>query len=142
MIVIITVVGVIIAAVFIVSFFVPLSDTQSPEFPSGCVPGIHTKSGPKGSAVSVEWSAPRVKDNSGGRVTLSYNAQPGSQFTIGNHDVEVLAEDTASNQRTCTFTVKVEGKPLIVLIFFHFVVPIGISPPPGKPAATESRYPM
>ena len=56
------------------------------------------------------WSHPVSTDNSGLTLTVTCNAENGSQFEIGETEVMCQALDQAGNQAACSFAVDVVGK--------------------------------
>ncbi|KAL8596366.1 hypothetical protein ACOMHN_066697 [Nucella lapillus] len=83
-------------------------DVEAPTFPNGCPDDLTLTSGPLGSAVAVNWTAPEAVDNSEQSVTLTTSLDPGTRLEPGSHTVTVTATDAAGNSHSCTFHVHVE----------------------------------
>ncbi len=84
-------------------------DNNAPTFPSGCVQDMHVLAGSRDSPAVVTWKQPKVSDNSGSDITVTYSHKPGSSFPLGRTAVVVNAEDKDHNVMKCIFSVFVEG---------------------------------
>ena len=96
----------------------------------GCRPEIRIVTAKKGSSAElVTWKID-AEDNSflvepNATVTMRSSHTSPYNFTIGRHDVRIIAEDKAGNTRTCHFTVTIRGTCyyfvlLSVFIFNYF----------------------
>ena len=57
----------------------------------------------------VEWPTPTAIDNSGEPIIVACIPQSGSNFTIGQTEVECKAVDSSGNQEACSFYINVTG---------------------------------
>ena len=81
------------------------------EAPVIACPGNQTAYTEPGQAsATVGFADPRVTDNSGEHLTITCDAESGSQFKIGETNVTCQAEDPSGNLASCSFTVNIEGK--------------------------------
>ena len=63
----------------------------------------------------VNWPDPEATDNSKQNLTITCEAESGSQFRIGETEVICQAMDAAGNQATCVFTIKIKGNRITLL---------------------------
>ena len=62
------------------------------------------------------WTAPTARDNSGKTVTPSFttdNEVSGDNFPMGTTTVTYTVTDSSGNSATCSFTVTVNGEPIV-----------------------------
>lgn len=83
-------------------------DNEEPDIGS-CPSNIIKDNDPGLSTAMVTWTDPEAQDNSG-QVTVSCSPNSGSNFDIGNTEVECEAVDESGNKNDCVFTITVQGK--------------------------------
>ena len=64
----------------------------------------------------VNWTNPKVTDNSKTKPTVTCSVESGSKFEIGETEVICQAIDPAGNRATCVFTINIEGKMLFIIL--------------------------
>ena len=69
---------------------------------------------PSNQPIVVTFDAPHATDDSG-FVNVDVNPQSGSTFNVGDNVVTATASDASGNSATCTFTVTVRRKKLIII---------------------------
>ena len=94
-------------------FFTYFSDTEPPEFTSGCPSNIQAYAAAVGQKTLVTWTPPVVTDSSGQDVQLWSDVPPGASFPLGVSLVTYTANDTSGNENSCNFSVTVTGKTLV-----------------------------
>ncbi|XP_022088734.1 LOW QUALITY PROTEIN: uncharacterized protein LOC110978223 [Acanthaster planci] len=61
-----------------------------------------------GTNISISWTPPMVKDNSGD-VTVSSNYNPGEEFANGTYTVTYTATDGSGNVGSCSFVIQINS---------------------------------
>lgn len=72
----------------------------------------------------VTWTTPTATDNSGDvTIDRTMGADSGSAFDVGSQNVNYKATDSSGNEAptSCSFTVVVERRFIIVICFGHFL---------------------
>lgn len=82
------------------------SDQTAPTF-TNCPPDIVAAAPYGQSSVAVAYPLPQATDNRDGSVPVSCSPAPGTQFSRGTTVVTCTASDSAGNQASCSFPVKV-----------------------------------
>ena len=72
----------------------------------------------------MSWPPLEIQDNSVNVTTsLAIGHPPGSTFRVGYHVIKYDAQDSMGNKAyPCAFTVKVEGKKYLCLLFFKAIM--------------------
>jgi hypothetical protein len=83
---------------------VQLLDSEGPEITT---PGPKTVEATSAAGATVTFEEPTASDTGSGLATLSCSHVSGVTFAIGTTTVTCMAEDTAGNEATATFTVTV-----------------------------------
>ena len=84
-------------------------DTENPIILS--CPANQTKStAPSLSTAIAVWTDLQATDNSRIAPTVTCSLESGSQFEIGQTEVECDAQDSSGNQANCTFIIEVMGE--------------------------------
>ena len=92
----------------------PLSDNEPPKM-RNC-PTDQTKETALGqSTAMVVWEPTKATDNSGEEVSVVCVPSTGTNFTVGQTEVECYAVDSSGNEATCRFRVSVNG----MYVFYH-----------------------
>jgi hypothetical protein len=87
------------------SFALVVTDVEAPSLT--CPTDIFASTNPGSAMATVSWSAPTVRDNSNGIVTLWSSRISGDNFALGLTSVLYTATDAYGNNRECVFNVVV-----------------------------------
>ena len=94
----------------LVIFFIYISLTDNEDPAISCPDSQTVNTDTSQSFATVTWTDPEGSDNSGQNPTITCGAMSGSQFEIGETKVDCEALDVSEKQKTCSFTITVEGK--------------------------------
>jgi len=89
------------------TFIITVNDTQNPTI-GACPANIFVFDNDQNGTEVVTFTNPTATDNCPG-VSVTCAPPSGSTFALGSHDVTCTAQDTSSNQSSCTFKVFVCG---------------------------------
>ena len=90
-----------------------MTDAEDPKI-QNCPKNQTLDTNPGQPTAVVHWSDLNATDNSGQIPTVSCSAESGIKFEIGEAEVLCQAIDSIGNRDTCVFTLKIEGKSIIL----------------------------